>query len=140
MRVGIHAGSSSADEIAASCRDAGVNEIFLGAGSVPGASNRGYMTSDDFKPFRDMLQARNVQVSGMIAPPPSKEAVLGENESELDALCRTLRGIGESGVDVVLFYPLDRLIYFNEYHPGRPLIVMPGEEGGIRLFSFSGGW
>ena len=28
MRVGIHAGSSSADEIAASCRDAGVNEIF----------------------------------------------------------------------------------------------------------------
>ena len=45
MRVGIHAGSSSADEIAASCRDAGVNEIFLGTGSVPGASDRGYMTS-----------------------------------------------------------------------------------------------
>ena len=58
MRVGIHAGSSSADEIAASCCEAGVNEIFLGAGSVPGASDRGYMTSDDFKPFRDMLQER----------------------------------------------------------------------------------
>ena len=136
MRVGIHAGSSSADEIAASCRDAGVNEIFLGTGSVPGASDRGFMTSDDFNPFRDLLQERDVQVCGMIAPPPSKEAVLGENESELDALCRTLRGIGESGIDVVLFYPLDRLIYFNEYHPGRPLMVMPGEDGWDTVIQF----
>ena len=52
MRVGIHAGSSSADEIVASCRDAGVDEIFLGAGSVPGTSDRGYMTPDDFQAFQ----------------------------------------------------------------------------------------
>ena len=58
MRVGIHAGSSSADEVAASCRDAGVNEIFLGAGSVPGAADRGYMTSDDFKPRGDVFISR----------------------------------------------------------------------------------
>lgn len=136
MRVGIHAGSSSADEIVASCRDAGVNEIFLSANSVPGASDRGFMTPDDFKPFRDMLGEHEVQVSGMITPPPSKEAVLGENESEVDALCRTLRAIGESGINVVLFYPIDRLIYFHEYHPGRPLMVMPGEDGWDTVIQF----
>ncbi len=136
MRVGIHAGSNSVDEIAASCRDAGVNEIFLKTNSVPGTSDRGFMTPDDFKPFRDMLQEREVQVSGMIAPVPSKEAVLGKNESEVDALCRTLRAIGGSGIDVVLFYPLDRLIYFHEYHPGRPLMVMPGEEGWDTVIQF----
>ncbi len=136
MRVGIHAGSNSADEIAASCRDAGVDEIFLSAGSVPGAADQGFMTPDAFKPFRDMLQERGVQVSGMIASPPSKEAVLGTNESEVDALCQTLRAIGESGIDVVLFYPLDRLIYFQEYHPGRPLMVMPGEDGWDMVIQF----
>ena len=72
----------------------------------------------------------------MIAPPPSKEAVLGENESELDALCRTLRGIGESGVDVVLFYSARSVNLFSRYHPGRPLIVMPGEDGWNKVIQF----
>ena len=136
MRVGIHASSSSADEIAAHCRDAGVNEIFLHANSVPGVDQVGHLTPENFKPFEDMLQERDVRVSGMIAPVPSKEAALGQHEAELASLCQTLRGIGQSGIDTVLFYPLDRLIYFDEYHPGRPLMVMPGEEGWGAIIKF----
>ena len=48
MRVGIHMGYSSADEVVEECRDAGVNEIFLRAGAVPGAEERGYPTTDEF--------------------------------------------------------------------------------------------
>ena len=55
MRIGIHAGSSDADEIAGQCRDVGVNDIFLYVGSVPGFAERGRLTGDDCKSFAVQL-------------------------------------------------------------------------------------
>ena len=71
MRLGIHMGYSSADEVAEQCRTAGVNEIFLGAAAVPGFDERGHLTREKLKPVGEELEARNIQVSGMILPVPS---------------------------------------------------------------------
>lgn len=129
MRVGIHAGSNQPEPIAEQCRQAGVDEVFLAAGALPGFAERGYLKPDDIEAFRDALAELGVKVSGMIAPVPSQEAVLGNNEAELSNLCRTLRAMGEADIETTLFYPLDRFIYFQEYHPGKPLSVTPdGEE------------
>ena len=126
MRVGIHAGSSSADQIADQCRQAGVNEVFLRVQSVPKFSERGYATPDNIRVFREELAERGIQMSGMITPVPSKEVVLGDDEVGLANLCKTLRAMGEAGVEATLFYPLDKFIYFDEYHPGKPLEIVPG--------------
>ena len=136
MRVGIHESSRSVEEITTHCLDTDVNEIFLRANSLPGVDQLGHLTPENFKPFEDMLQKRDVRVYGMIVPVPSKEAVLGQHEAELDSLCQTLRDIGQSGIDTVLFYPLDRLIYFHEYHRGRSLMVIPCEEGWSAIIEF----
>lgn len=136
MRVGIHAGSSDADRIADQCRQAGVNEVFLSVRAVPEFAERGYLNSSSIKAFGDELARRGIQVSGMIAPVPSKEAVLGDNESEMVDLCKTLKAMGEANIETVLFYPLDRFIYFHEYHPGQPLEVVPGGEGWDSVIEF----
>ena len=136
MRVGIHMGYSSADEVVEECRDAGVNEIFLRAGTVPGAEERGYATTDEFKSVQDELQARDVLVSGVMLPPPSQENLLGKAETERAAYCQTIRSAGQSGIDTALFYPLDRFLYFNEYHESRPLQIMSGEEGWDAILDF----
>lgn len=136
MRIGIHAGSSSPDRIADQCGQAGVDVVFLGAGAVPGFSERGWLSSENIEAFRDELMDRSVRVCGMIAPVPSKEAVLGRNEAELSAFCKTLRAMGEAGIEAVLYYPLDKFIYFHEYHPGRPLEIMPGDEGWDKIIQF----
>jgi D-mannonate dehydratase len=136
VRIGIHAGSSNADQIAVQCRQAGVDEVFLGARAIPEFAERGYITSDSVRAFRNTLAEHGVRVSGMIAPVPSKEAVLGDNEAEVANLCKTLRAMGEAGIEATLFYALDRFIYFHEYHPGKPMEVMPGEEGWDEIIQF----
>ena len=64
MRIGIHMGYSSADGVAAECRACGVDEIFLGAGTVPGFDERGHATADQFTRVIEELRARDVLVSG----------------------------------------------------------------------------
>ena len=83
MRVGIHAGSNQPESIAEQCRQSGVDEVFLGAGALPGFSEQGYLSPDEIEAFRDSLAELGVKMSGMIAPVPSREAVLGDNETEL---------------------------------------------------------
>jgi sugar phosphate isomerase/epimerase len=136
MRLGIHMGYSSADQVAEQCLIAGVNEVFLSTASVPGFSERGHLTPEDFKLIGAQLEERDVLVPGMILPVPSREAVLGQDETERAHLCQTIRAVGQAGIDTVLFYPLDRFLYFHEYHPGRPLMVMPGEDGWSAVLSF----
>ena len=136
MRIGIHMGYSSADQVAEQCRESGVNEVFLSAASVPGFSERGHLTTEQFKPIQEQLEERDILVSGMILPVPSREAVLGQGETERANLCQTVRAAGQSGIDTTLFYPLDRFLYFNEFHPGKPLMVMPGEDGWDAVIGF----
>ena len=136
MRVGIHAGSNSVDQLVGQCRQAGVNEVFLRVDVDPGFAERGYLSSDNVRAFRDELAKRGVQASGMITPSPSREVVLGNDESGLENLCKTLRAMGEAGIDTTLFYPLDKFIYFDEYHPGQPLELTVGGEGWDAVIEF----
>ena len=135
LRIAIHAGGN-VDQIAERCRETSVDEIFLGATSVPGFAAQGHLTPEDFQPFREMLAERNVLVSGMIIPKPSREAVLGQDEKECANICQTLRTTGQSGVDTALLYPLDSFLHFHEYYPGRPLTIMPGEDGWDSVIDF----
>lgn len=75
----------------------------------------------------EQLEERDIAISGIILPPPSQETVLGQDPATRANLCRTIRAAGQAGIDTALFYPLDRFLYFDEYHPGRPLQVMPGD-------------
>ena len=75
----------------------------------------------------------------MILTPPSPEAVLGTDLEERRALCETIRAAGGAGIDTSLFYPLDRFLHFDEYHEGRPLMVMPGDEDWGKPWSPSSG-
>jgi D-mannonate dehydratase len=138
VRVGIHAGSSSRDQIADQCHQADVDEVFLSVRAVPEFAGRSYISSDSIESFRDALAERGVRVSGMIAPVPSKEAVLGDNEAEVSDLCKTLKAMGEAGIQTTLFYPLDSFIYFHEYHPGKPLELTLGGEGWDAVIEFFG--
>ena len=47
MRVGIHAGYSSGEQLAQQCREADVDEVFLSADSVPGFQEGGHLAVDD---------------------------------------------------------------------------------------------
>lgn len=105
MRIGIHAGSRDVDQIAKECNRVGVNEIFLGVGAIP------ELDRAKVEKFKDDLMKRGVKLSGMIMPVPSKEAVLGNNDAEVDRLCEILRAIGQAGIETVLFYPLDSFIH-----------------------------
>lgn len=124
MRIGIHAGSRDVDQIAGECNRVGVNEVFLGVRAIAD------LDRDKLKKFKDELAERGVKLSGMIMPVPSKEAVLGNNEAEVNQLCETLRVIGQAGVGTVLFYPLDSFIQFKEDRPSKPIldVKIEGEE------------
>ena len=131
MRIGIHTGSRDVDQIAKECREAGVNEVFLGAGAIP------EMDRDKLKKFKDDLMERDIILSGIIMPVPSKDAVLGNNEAEVERLCEVLRAIGEAGVGTVLFYPLDSFILFKEDRPSKPILdVKIGDEEWDKIIQF----
>jgi len=124
MRIGIHTGSRDVDQIANECCEVGVSEVFLGVGAIP------EMDHDKLKKFKDELMKQKIMLSGIIMPVPSREAVLGNNEAEVDRLCETLRAIGEAGVGTILFYPLDSFILFKEDRPSKPIldVTIGGEE------------
>ena len=136
MRVGIHSGSSSADQVVEQCQQAGVNDVFSSVRADPEFAERGYLSSDNLKAFKDELAERGIQMSGMITPVPSREMVLGDDESGLENLCKTLRAMGEAGIETTLYYPLDKFIYFTEYHPGQPLELTVGGEGWDAVIEF----
>ena len=120
MRVGIQTGLTDVEKIVEYCRQVGVDEIVLSTRAI----------LDGAEGFLETLGKRGIRVSGFIPPNPSREAVLGDNEAELEALYKTLRAMGETDIKTVLFYPLDRFKnYKEEYHHEKPpLEVMPGEE------------
>ncbi|MBM3243077.1 TIM barrel protein [Candidatus Poribacteria bacterium] len=131
MRIGIHTGSRVVDQIANECRELGVSEVFLSAGAIP------EINCDKVKKFKDELIAREITLSGMIIPVPSKDAVLGNNEAEVERLCEMLRAIGEAGVGTVLFYPLDSFLLFKEDSPSKPILdVTIGSEEWARIIEF----
>ena len=121
MRIGIHTGSRDADQIANECRQAGVSEVFLGTGAIPD------LDRDKLKAFKDELMDRGISLSGMIIPVPTKDAVLGNNETEVDRLCKMLSAIGRAGVGTALFYPLDSFILFKEDRPLKPILDVKTE-------------
>ncbi len=128
MRVGIQIGLTDVDQIAEQCRQLDVNEVVL--------STRAF--SDGADEFLKALDKRGIQVSAFIPPNPSRDAVLGDNKAEVEALYKTLRAMGETDVKTALFYPLDRFKnYKEEYHHEKPpLEVMPGEEGWDTILEF----
>jgi D-mannonate dehydratase len=131
MRIGIHTGSNNVDQIAKECSEAGVNDVFLAAGAIP------EMDHDKLKKFKDDLMERGIALSGIIMPPPSKDAVLGNNEAEVDRLCKMLRAIGEAGVETALFYPLDSFLLFKEDSPSKPILdVKVGDEEWDKIIQF----
>ena len=136
MRIGIHAGSSDPDQVAEQCRQAGVDEVFSSVGIDPGFAERGYLSPHNVEAFRDKLAERGIRMSGMITPVPSREVVLGNDEAGLENLCKTLRAMGEAGIETTLYYPLDKFIYFTEYHPGQPLELTVGGEGWDAVIEF----
>ena len=136
MRIGIHAGSGDPDQVAEQCRQAGVDEVFSSVSADSGYAKRGYLSSDAMKSFIDAMAERGIRVSGMITPVPSKEMVLGEDEAGLENLCKTLKAMGEAGIETALFYPLDKFIYFKEYHEGQPLELTVGGQGWDKVIEF----
>ncbi len=128
MRVGIQTGLTDIDQIAEHCRQVGVNDVVLFAKAF----------SDNAEEFMKAMDKHGIQVSGFIPPNPSREAVLGDNEAEVEDLCRILRAMGETDTKVALFYPLDRFKnYKEEYHHEKPpLEVMPGEEKWSKIIEF----
>ena len=128
MRVGIHAGYSSGEQLAQQCREADVDEVFLSADSVPGFQEGGHLAVDDLTKVQEELAALGIGIAGIILGRPSAEAVLGKVPDETTRFCETIRAAGSAGVESTLFYPMDSLLHFHEFHEGRPLMVMPGDE------------
>jgi D-mannonate dehydratase len=131
MRIGIHTGSKDVSQIANECHEADVNEVFLGAGAIP------EMNRDKLKKVKDDLVEQGIMLSGIIMPVSSKDAVLGNNETEVKRLCEMLRVIGEVGIGTILFYPLDSFLLFDEDHPSKPILnVTIGSEEWERIIQF----
>jgi len=138
MRIGIYTGLADVDQIADYCHQADVDEIVLSASTIPGFTERGFISSDSIENFIGEVAQRGIKISCMIPPNPSKEAVIGDNKDEVRNLCRILQAIGEADVKTVLFYPFDRFKnYLVEYHHEKPpLEVMPGDEKWSAIISF----
>ena len=128
MRVGIQTGLTDVDQIAGHCRQVDVDAVVLSARAI----------LDSTEGLKETLGKRGIEVSGFIPPNPSREAVLGDDEAEVEALYKTLRAMGETDTKVALFYPLDRFKnYKEEYHHEKPpLEVMPGEEKWSTIIEF----
>lgn len=128
MKVGVQIGLTDPDQIADYCRAAGVDEVAMSAGGI----------SANIAALKEAISERGIHLTVLIPPNPSREAVLGENESEVVYLCEILRAISAAGVDTALFYPLDRFKnYLEEYHHEKPpLEVMPGDEKWGKIIEF----
>ncbi|MBN1675957.1 MAG: sugar phosphate isomerase/epimerase [Kiritimatiellae bacterium] len=78
---------------------------------------------------RDAFRNAGIRLAALIPPAPSREAVLGENESETHACAGFLRELGRLNVPMALCYPFDRFLNYKvRYAPDQPpLEVMPGQ-------------
>lgn len=135
MRIGIHVNSPEVGEIAAQCRRAEVNEVMLNVSAVPGYSETGQLRQDALAPMLEALAERGVSVYGMIARPPAREMIMGQEPEALAQYGADLAVIGASGIQQILFYPFDRFKnYLAEYdHRKPPLEIMPGEPGWAKI-------
>lgn len=133
MRIGIHASTPDTAQVVQLCREVGVRDVILSAREFSAEDPRG-----DIERAVASLGNQGISVGAMIAPNPSREAVLGQAEDEVSSLCARLRAIGEAGIQVALFYPVDRFRnYLAEYHHTKPpLEVMPGEPGWEGIVAF----
>lgn len=138
MDIGILTGLADAEQLAGTCLQMGVDNVILGLGSLPEFKERGYATGEGIEKLKDNMARSGIRLEGLTPPNPSREAVLGDNESEVENLYRNIRAIGEAGVEIVHFYPLDRFKnYKDEYHHEKPpLEVMPGDDGWDRIIAF----
>lgn len=138
MKVGLQIGATNMDHILEDCRQMGVNDIVLSASAGPKLIGQESITKSSLEGCKEALMKHGIRLSGMIPPNPSREAVMGDNEEETASLCKILKAIGEAGVGVVLFYPLDRFKnYLAEYHYTKPpLEVMPGDEKWGQIIRF----
>jgi sugar phosphate isomerase/epimerase len=138
MNIGILTGLADMDQLAGICRQMDVDNVILGLGSLPEFKERGYATCRGIAELKDDMARLGVRLEGITPPNPSREAVLGENESEVENLCRNIKAIGEAGVEIVHFYPLDRFKnYRDEYHHEKPpLEVMPGDHKWGKIIAF----
>lgn len=138
MDIGILTGLGDIDQLAGTCRQMGVDNVILGFGSLPEFRERGYATGGGIAELKDNMARSGVRLEGITPPNPSREAVLGKNESEVENLCRNIKAIGEAGVEIVHFYPLDRFKnYKDEYHHEKPpLEVMPGDDSWDGIIAF----
>ena len=138
MKVGIQLGLSDINQIAEQCLEVGVDEIVLSISAIPEFASKGVVSSDNIETFKEKLAKHAINLSGMIPPNPSREAVLGTNADEVTNLCKILKAIGEAEIKTVLFYPFDRFKnYLAEYHHEKPpLEVMPTDEGWSQIVKF----
>ena len=132
MRIGIHASTPDTAQVVQLCREVGVRDVILSAREFSAEDPRG-----DIERAVASLGNQGISVGAMIAPNPSREAVLGQAEEEVASLCARLRAIGEAGIQVALFYPVDRFRnYLAEYHHTKPPLGDAGDQAGAdhRLF------
>ena len=137
MRIGLQLGGDL-DQIVEKCHVAEVDEIVLSTRAIPAFAETGTVTVEDVVAFKAALAEQGIKVYAMTPPNPSREAVMGHNEAEVDTLCDIIRAIGGAGVRNALFYPVDRFLnYLKEYHHTKPpLEIMPGEEGWDKIIAF----
>jgi len=138
VRLAIHAGLGDLSNLIEICRQVDVRDVIGGLGGFPELAELGYVTPKSLDSTKQILAGNGIHLTGVTPPNPSREAVLRENEAEVETLCKTLQSIGESGLEIAHFYPLDRFRnYKAEYHYEKPpLEVMPGEEKWGKIVSF----
>jgi len=138
MKLGLQTGSNNIHKIVDECRNTEVNHIVLSVTSVPKLVGYETISPEAIKECENALKNYNIQLSGLISPNPSREAVIGENQDELGSIYKILKDICKSGIKLVLFYPLDQFKnYKDEYHHTKPpLEIMPGEEKWDKIISF----
>jgi len=138
VRAAILVGLGKLDRIIETCHQLNVQDVIGSLSRLPGLAERGYVTSKSLTSAKQTLAQNGIRLAGVTPPNPSREAVLGGNETEVENLCTTLRSMGEAGVEIAHFYPLDRFKnYLAEYHHEKPpLEVMPGQEKWDDIISF----
>ena len=124
-------GLGNLDRAIETCRQMGVQDVI-------GSPGRFTITPKNLDSAKQILAQNGIRLAGMTPPGPSPEAVLGDNEAEVENLCKILRSMGEAGLEIAHLYPLDRFRnYKAEYHHEKPpLEVMPGSERWGNIISF----
>ena len=136
MRIGLHVGGQDPGAIAAQCERYGVYEVFMNPGGIGGSGERGYVLGEEIRGLVEDLASRGVTMSGAIVSPPSEDAVMGREEEVVDRICRTIRAIGEAGIDRTLFYPLDRAMHIYDFDATKPRALTPGGRGWEEILAF----